>query len=289
MKILILGGSGMLGHTFMRLWRDKYDIKTTLKHDFDYYDNKLFNSENSFVNLDILDESKLLKIMDHFSPDIVINCIGITKQIINDLESEVPIQINSLFPHKLSKYCRKYNSRLFLLSTDCIFSGRKGFYSENDISDAEDLYGRSKYLGEVTDSNVITLRKSTIGLELNNKHGLIEWFLEQSGQVKGYKRAIYSGLTSSVLVDVIEEIMLNHTCMSGIWTIASKPISKYSILKYLADRIENDIDIEPDNEVICDRSLDGSRFKKETGIIIPKWEDMLDSLVEEINNRKRKQ
>jgi len=173
------------------------------------------------------------------------------------------------------------------MSTDCIFSGRSGLYDEQAISDAEDLYGRSKFLGEVNQSHVITLRKSTIGLELAGAHGLVEWFLTQRGKVQGFRKAIYSGLTSSELARVIEDILLNHQSLSGIWNIASDPINKYDLLMQLTAKLgRDDVEIEPSDSFVCDRSLEGAAFCRQTGYASPPWNAMLDELADQIRDRE---
>ena len=289
MRILIIGGSGMLGHQFLKSWQGKFEVKTTLHHELNYYKKYTsFDDSNSYSNVNILDIDLVEKVISDFLPHAVVNCVGITKQIVVQNLPINPILINSVFPHQLSRICRRLNSRLILLSTDCVFSGKQGFYKEGDISDAEDLYGRSKFLGEVDSVNVLTLRKSTIGLELNSHHGLIEWFLKQKGSVNGYTKAIYSGVTSKVLADIIKQVLIDYPGMHGIWNLASEAINKYSLLDRLNGRLDNfNIDIQPDDKIVCDRSLDASKFEIETGYLVPKWDSMLDDLAEEINEREK--
>tara|TARA_B100000965_G_C19597478_1_gene760927 strand:+ start:2477 stop:3157 length:681 start_codon:yes stop_codon:yes gene_type:complete len=220
-------------------------------------------------------------------PDCVVNCIGITKQLCDQDNIEDTILINSVLPHRLDKFCRNLDIRLIQLSTDCIFSGKKGFYTEDDPSDAEDLYGKSKYLGEVQGSTSLTLRKSTIGLELNNKHGLIEWFLSQNDKVFGYSNAIYSGFTSSYLASIVEDILTEYPNLSGVMNLASTPISKYDLLTKLRDRLDDfHVDIIEDDKIKIDRSLNPKKFNKITNVAVPSWDYMLDELAEEINKRK---
>ena len=191
MKILILGGSGMIGHALYLHLRKKHEVYITLRDSSK--DNSLtdiFFKGDCFHAIDAFHLERVNKIVKDLNPDILINAIGITKQTINTDPSNA-IEINSLFPHKLAKISDENNVKLINLSTDCIFSGDAGFYSEESISDAQDIYGRTKYLGEVFGNNILTLRKSTIGLELRNKHGLIEWWLAQKGEVKGYSKAVF--------------------------------------------------------------------------------------------------
>jgi len=167
-----------------------------------------------------------------------------------------------------------------------VFAGTRGGYREDDTADANDLYGRTKYLGELHDGHCVTLRSSIIGLELARKTGLVEWFLAQTGSIRGFRRAIYSGLTTAEMARVVERILLHHADISGVWQVASRPISKYDLLSGLASRLERgDMRVEPDDEFACDRSLDGGRFHDATGYQAPAWDDMLDELANEIKDR----
>ena len=289
MKILIIGGNGMLGHQFTKSLSKNHDVMATLRNGLDAYESfNLFSKENSYSNIDIRSLDSVIAVFKKFNPHTVINCSGVTKQLASDDTSAETIMVNSLFPHQLVSICTKYNSRLIQLSTDCIYSGAKGFYKEEDISDALDLYGRSKFLGEVNLDNVITLRKSTIGLELGSNHGLIEWFLKQRNSVKGYTKAIYSGFTSMVLAEVVENIIVEQKSLSGIWNLASSPISKFDLLNKLLDRLDKfEIEIVPDDKININRSLDPGKFHEVTGFLSPSWDDMLDQLAEEINKRNK--
>ena len=287
MRVLILGGNGMLGHQFLKSWQKLFSTKVTLRNSLqNYKEFNLFNENNSFSNVDVRNLNELEKVFNVFQPDTVVNCIGITKQKTNIKKPADSVQVNSLFPHKLSNICKTFNSRLIILSTDCIFSGRSGNYKEEDISDAEDLYGRSKFLGEVISKNVLTLRKSTIGLELGSHHGLIEWFLAQEGDIKGYSKAIYSGVTSEVLAKIIARIINNFPNIYGVRNIASKPISKFKLLQELNKKLpETRINVLQDDEIVCDRSLDSSKLNKEIGELVPSWDEMLEDLAKNIIER----
>ena len=287
MKILILGGSGMLGHKFLQSWEKNHTVKCTLRKEIQFYENNhYFNKGNSIENVDVLDEAKLKKVIEDFMPDVLVNCVGVTKQIIDKSKLMHSIYINSYLPHTLKAICEKHSIRLILMSTDCVFSGDKGFYKEDDISDARDIYGKTKSLGEVDSEGVLTLRKSTVGIEIYKKHGLIEWFLGQKKIVNGYSKAIYSGVTSQELANIIETILIDYPDMSGIYNIASKPISKYTLLSDLNERLNNILDIRSDDTVVCDRSLDPYKFQNDTRIQVKDWEVMLDELAEEIKLRK---
>jgi len=288
MKILILGGNGMLGHQFLCSWQDRHDVRVTLRQQLSDYATDMFTSTNSYCGIDASSMQGIENAMQSFRPDAVVNAIGVTKQRADGASVIPTIEINALFPHCLARLCAMSKARLVHMSTDCIFSGSVGHYDERAVSDAEDLYGRSKFLGEVNQPHVVTLRKSTIGLELSGAHGLVEWFLGQHGMIRGYRKAIYSGLVSTELARVIEDILMNHTDLSGIWNVASEPINKYDLLVQLSERLgRKDIEIEPDDAFVCDRSLNGAAFCQQTGYIAPSWEMMLDELADQIKERDR--
>jgi len=288
MKILILGGSGMLGHQFLSAWQHSHDVKVTLRNLPSDYASGLFNPDNSFAGIDVSSPEALDPVLEKFRPDAVVNAIGVTKQRADGTSVVPTIEINALFPHQLALLCARYEARLVHMSTDCIFSGKTGFYDEQAVSDAKDLYGRSKFLGEIDQSHVVTLRKSTIGLELAGAHGLVEWFLSQRGEIKGFRKAIYSGLVSTELASVIEDILVNQPALNGVWNVASEPINKYDLLVQLSGRMgRTDIEIKPDDSFVCNRSLNGAAFQRQTGYIAPSWGMMLDALTDQIKERDR--
>jgi dTDP-4-dehydrorhamnose reductase len=213
------------------------------------------------------------------NPDVVVNCIGIVKQLDEAKDSIASIQVNSLFPHQLASICASHGARLVHVSTDCVFSGRKGAYTEEDTPDPFDLYGRSKLLGEVGESPALTIRTSIVGRELHGAHGLVEWFLGQHGAaVRGFTRAIFSGWSTAALARAVGDVIERRPTLTGLWHVASTPIAKYDLLCQLRDAFNLDVAIEPDDEFACDRSLDGSRFAVETGIVAPAWSEMVDEL-----------
>ena len=278
----------MLGHAFFNSWKENHEVKVTLKGDLNQYKiHTIFNEENSLSLLNALDFDNFSFKVQSFMPDCIVNCTGVTKQLSSQDNIVNTMLINAILPHRLEELCENLDIRLIQLSTDCIFSGKKGLYEELDPSDAEDLYGKSKFLGEVTGKNSLTIRKSTIGLELSNKHGLIEWFLNQRDTVQGYSNAIYSGFTSLCLASIVEEIISNYPDLNGVLNIASKPISKYDLLLNLRDRIDDfNVNILEDGKIKIDRSLNPDKFKRITSIKVPTWDSMLNDLAEEINKRK---
>ena len=285
-RILIFGGDGMLGHQLLKSFQSNYHVTTTLRNSINSYKSfELFNHENSIFDIDVRNFKDINEVFVNVKPEVVINCVGIVKQRSESKDAIESIKINSLFPHQLELLCGQYDARLIQISTDCVFSGKKGGYLEEDIPDAEDIYGRTKLLGEVFSENAITLRTSIIGLELSRKQGLVEWFLAQRGTVKGYSKAIFSGFTTIELASIIDTIIIKHPGLTGLWHVSSNPINKYQLLNDLAVKLDrNDIEIIEDKEFICDRSLNGSRFNSSTGYSPRSWDNMLDELAKQILN-----
>ena len=288
MRILILGGDGMLGHQLLDSLSARYSVWVTLRNKASNYQAfTKFNHKNSFYGIEVSSINTLEKIITDTQADVVINCIGIVKQREEAQDAVESIKINSLFPHQLSSLCKKYDARLIQISTDCVFSGDQGGYVETDIPDATDIYGRSKLLGEVTVGNSITLRTSIIGLELSRKQGLIEWFLAQRGTIYGYSNAIFTGFTTIELASIIDTLIIKYPALSGLWHVSSNSISKYQLLLDLALKLgRKDIKILENNEFQCDRSLNSTKFKKATSYIPPSWDEMLERLADQIINRK---
>ena len=290
MRLLILGGSGMLGHQLLKHFQNRYDVRVTLRQSMDAYNkHHLFNTKNSYFDIDVRRDADLLSVFSDYKPHVVMNAVGMVKQREQGKEAMASLEINALLPHRLISFCKALKMRLIHISTDCVFSGRKGQYVENDCSDAEDIYGRTKYLGEVNTPFSITLRTSLIGLELSRQGSLIEWFMNQQGKIKGFQRAIYTGLTTCEMSRVIEKIIFHHPVLSGIWHVASHSINKYNLLTLLAKLLDRqDIDIEIDDQFFCDRSLKAYAFNQETGYEAPSWDMMLSELVDQINERNGK-
>ena len=280
MRILIIGGGGMLGHQLWKQLHERHEVWVTLRKPVAYYEkHDLFTPTRSISGLDVMNAESLASAINKIHPTVVVNCVGIIKQLKEAHNPLISLSINSLLPHRLADLCRMIDARLMHISTDCVFSGHKGRYKEQDVSDAEDMYGRTKFLGEVFEPHCLTLRTSIIGRELETKSGLIEWFLSQEGrQIKGYERAIYAGLTTHALSRVIEDVLVNHTGLSGLWHVSSDPINKFELLCLAQAAFGWRGDIKPDDSFVCDRSLDSSRFRKHTGFAPPTWQMMLSEL-----------
>jgi dTDP-4-dehydrorhamnose reductase len=276
MRVLILGGTGMLGHKLVQVLSDRFEIWATVRgrpeaHSlFGLFGGRIIGGVEA-TNMD--------RVVDAFArsrPNAVINCIGIVKQLEQSRDPLTSISLNSLFPHRLAAVCRAAGARMIHISTDCVFSGSKGNYAEDDIPDAEDLYGRTKLLGEATGPGCLTIRTSIIGQGLRPGSALIDWFTSQRGKtVQGYARAIYSGFTTQVLGEIIGDVLERHSDLTGLWHVSSDPISKYDLLGLVNEAFTLGITIERDESFVCDRSLDSRRFRDATGCQPPTWPDMI--------------
>ena len=280
MRVLILGGAGMLGHKLCQRYRDRFDTWVTVRTGYrDYARYGIFDPERTISGVDAASFDSVVRAMAEVRPDAVINCIGIIKQLKTAKDPVVSLSTNSLFPHRLANLCRASGARMLHISTDCVFSGRKGRYTEADISDAEDLYGRTKFLGEVDAPGCITLRTSIVGRELSTASGLIEWFLSnRGGKVRGFTRAVYTGFTTVALADIIADLLENHPQLTGLYQVSSEPIRKLDLLTLVNKTYSLDIQIEPDAELVCDRSLNSSRFRLATGFAPPTWAGMVEEM-----------
>lgn len=229
-------------------------------------------------NVDVEIPNALTYLFDQVRPDVAINCVGIIKQSKMAADPLTMLSLNALLPHRIAKLCNLTGTRLVHISTDCVFSGMKGLYAEEDLPDASDLYGRSKCLGEIDSPNSITLRTSIIGRELVGGQSLVEWLLAQENAVKGFTRAIFSGLPTVELARVIRDHVLPHPEMSGVYHVSAAPISKYDLLTLVARRYGKDIEIFPDDEVVIDRSLDSSRFRSAVGYVPEAWPELVNKM-----------
>jgi len=280
MNVLILGATGMLGHTlFHYLEQDKSICvygTARANNAIQYFPKAL--STQLIVGIDVENNESLLKVFTDIQPDVVVNCIGIVKQLAeaNDPLSAIPI--NSLLPHRLATLCKTVGARLIHISTDCVFSGIKGNYLESDFPDADDLYGRSKFLGEVDYPHAITLRTSIIGHELVGQKGLVSWFLAQQGAIKGFTHAIFSGFPTVELASIIRNFVIPRPTMKGLYHVASKPISKYDLLQLITKSYKKTIQIIPTGSLIMNRSLKAERFNKETGYVVPEWPELVERM-----------
>lgn len=280
MRIMVLGATGMLGNAMMRVLgeREDWGVFGTVRSGGA---SRLFPDEIAgrlVAGVDVENFDALAKAFATIRPDVVVNCVGLIKQLAAAEDPLLAIPINALLPHRLARLCDLAGARLIHMSTDCVFSGKRGGYREDDPSDAEDLYGRSKHMGEVRYSNTLTLRTSIIGHELQSAHGLIDWFLSQKQSCKGYTRAIFSGLPTVVLAQVIRDIVIPRTDLSGLFHVAAKPISKYDLLGLVAATYGKSIEITPDDALALDRSLNADRFNAATGYVVPEWSELIGTM-----------
>ncbi len=280
-KVLIFGATGMLGHALFTLLseREELDVHATARRREGlsrWFPPDLAARIHGGVAAE--DFGSVLRALDEAAPDTVINGIGVIKQLPEAQDPIVAIAINALFPHRLAFACKAAGARLIHVSTDCVFSGAKGSYTEDDVPDAPDLYGRTKLLGEVTGPGCLTLRTSIVGHELVGRHGLVEWFLAQEGKVQGFVQAVYTGFPTVELARILAERILPGEALTGLYHVASAPISKYDLLRLVADAYGKRIAIERQEEFRCDRSLDGSRFRRATGYEPPPWPDMVERM-----------
>ena len=284
MRVLVLGGEGMLGHQVCRRLGDRFEVWASYRDDpktwVTYGNVQLVRAVGG---VDAADFVTVTSVVERVQPDAVINCIGIVKQR-DEAKMAVPtIRVNSLFPHLLAHLCEMSGARLIHVSTDCVFSGEGGPYTEDDTPDPVDLYGRSKAVGEVDGSGCLTLRTSIIGWEVMGNASLLEWFAAQRNRtIKGYRRVIYSGLSTAALADVMAYVLVEQPSLSGLYHVASQPVSKYELLTRLRDALGwTDVQVEPDYDECSDRSLSAARFIAATGWQPPSWDGMIAELAAE--------
>lgn len=281
MRVLVLGVTGMLGSAVFRLLSSTpgIEVSGTARSSGKLHAFPEKTRATVLVGADILFDDGLADVVATTRPDVIINCIGLIKQL---AEADDPLQalpINSLLPHRLARLAAPSNTRIIHISTDCVFSGSKGGYIESDAPDAQDLYGKSKQLGELTGyPHAVTLRTSIIGHEIDSRYGLLEWFLSREGSVRGYRKAIFSGLPTPELARVIRDHVIPDRKLQGLYHVSAQPIDKCSLLRLIAEVYGKEIRIEPDDSVVIDRSLQSVRFRAETGYQPPAWPELVRRL-----------
>lgn len=279
---MVLGVTGMLGNAMYRFLSANSDLvvygtsrsESSRRYLSDILSGKLL------VNVDVGNHDSLVKAFATVRPDVVVNCVGLVKQLAEANDPLHAVPINTLLPHRLAALCLATGARLVHVSTDCVFSGSKGNYLETDFPDAYDLYGRSKLLGEVDYPHAITLRTSIIGHELSGNKSLIGWFLAQQGTVKGFTKAIFSGLPTVELSRVVYDFVLPRPDLHGLYHVAAKPINKFDLLKLVAKIYDKDIEIIPSDEMVIDRSLNADCFQEASGYVAPDWPVLVQSMYE---------
>lgn len=281
MRVLVLGASGMLGNAVLRVMseHDNWTVYGTLRSPNSAL-KTLAPKAKLLHGIRADQPDSLLAALTQSRPQVVINCVGLVKQLASADDPLEAIPINALMPHRLARLCELAQARLVHISTDCVFSGCQGNYRESDMPDAEDLYGRSKLLGEVSDRHAITLRTSIIGHELGRDHGLVGWFLSQQERVKGYTEAIFSGVPTFELARVVRDFVIPNTQLHGLYHVAAAPISKHDLLQIVNRVYGKNLQIEPDDQFKINRSLDASRFRSATGYVAPAWPDLISKMRE---------
>lgn len=286
-RVLVLGATGMLGHKLIqRLAARGLPVSGTMRSssmpDTSAARLALGAAREILPDVDVLQDEALQAAIEAVNPDVVINAVGVIKQLDLSKDAVTSIATNALLPHRAAALCKKRGARLIQFSTDCVFAGRKGPFAENSPTDAEDLYGRSKLLGEVSGPGCLTIRSSIVGRELRGRSSLVEWFLSQTGgQAKGFAGALYTGLTTNVMSDLVGKLITEHPEVDGIWHVASEPISKYELLQMVNTHYGLGINLECDETFFCDRRLDGSNFAKLTGFGAPRWDTMISQMRED--------
>lgn len=282
-RTLILGASGMLGSAVLRALHGSPG-KTVLATVRSASSANYFTPAQQadiVANVDVLDHDVLISLLNRIKPDTIINCVGLIKQHASAKDPLVALPINALFPHKLARLAALAGARLVHISTDCVFSGATGKYTEDSNTDADDLYGVSKWLGEVVNhENAVTIRTSIIGRELSSAYSLVDWFLAQTGEVKGFDKAIFSGLPTCELAMIIRDYVLPMHELTGLYHVSAAPISKYELLKLIAAEYGKDIKIVRDEQFAIDRSLISTRFSRATGYVAPSWPELIKRMHE---------
>lgn len=278
MKVLVLGASGMIGSTMLRTlalhssWDVIGSIRTTAKPQL-----PAVTAARWVCGVDLANPDHLARLFREVHPDVVVNCAGLTKHLPSGNEPVPALTMNALLPHRLAELCGISRARLIHISTDCVFSGKKGNYREDDEPDASDVYGKTKHLGEVAGPGLVTLRTSTIGHEMGTRFGLLEWFLAQE-RCKGYRKAIFSGLPTVEFARVVRDLVIPDASLEGLYHVGAESIDKDALLRLIASVYRKQVEIETDDQVAINRSLDSQRFANATGYRAPGWPAMIEAM-----------
>jgi dTDP-4-dehydrorhamnose reductase len=280
MKVLVFGASGMIGSAMFRVLSEKkeWQVWGTLRAEAAKRFFSVAISRRLLSNVDVSSHDALVRVLAQVRPDVVINCIGLTKHYREADDPLLALPLNALLPHRMADLCAVRGARLVHVSTDCVFAGTKGGYWEDDAPDARDMYGKSKHMGEVDYSHAITLRTSTIGHELQSASGLLEWFLSQQGSCKGFSRAIFSGLPNTVFAQVVRDVVIPRPDLHGLYHVGGQPIDKYELLRLIAKVYGKQIDIIKDDDFVIDRSLNSERFYNATAYVPAAWPELIQSM-----------
>ena len=276
--MLVLGAAGMLGHKLCQVSGTFFEVYGTFRAAVPSAPG-VYENTTPILDVDVTRHDSLERAITAARPDVIVNAVGLVKQLALAKDPISSIQLNSLLPHVLARLGSDRGFKVVHVSTDCVFSGQKGRYTEGDIPDPVDLYGRSKLLGELEGPGVLTLRTSIIGRELQTQNGLVEWFLSQrGGTVNGFAHAIYTGLTTEALALIIVNVLRSDRSLHGLWHVSSAAISKYELLRKLNVAFATGTEILRDESLVCDRSLESARFWAATRLHRPLWDDMISSM-----------
>jgi len=283
-KVLIIGSTGMLGHTlFTELSKNnKLIVFGTARRMVDRFSKSLSTEQlkQIYLDVDVSDFDSVKDVFKKVKPEIVINCVGLIKQKPNSKDPLPALELNSVLPHRLAKLTEEISGRYLQISTDCVFDGVKGNYREESQDFANDVYGTTKRLGEVEYGNALTIRTSIIGHELGSHRSLVDWFFTQDGEIKGFTKAVFSGFPTVYLAQIIDKYIIPNKDLVGLYHVSADPINKYDLLNLIAKQYKKEIKITPNNELVIDRSLNSTRFRDVTGFMSPKWEDLISIMNE---------
>lgn len=281
MRILILGVSGLIGHKIFQELSTSFEVFGTLHKSKKLYGNlPLFSEQNVIENINVSEFEILKGVLYAVNPDFILNCVGITKRKTEINNTFEVLTINSVFPHQLANWAKINQKRVIHFSTDCVFDGKIGNYRETSLTTAEDVYGRTKALGEINYKHTLTIRSSFIGQELFGKTELLEWFLAQNGkQIRGFTNTLYSGVSTTFMARIVKNIISNFPNLSGLYHLATdKPISKYELLCLAKEAFNVNVDIIPEDEHVHLPTLDASKLKRKINLIVPGWKEMMNEL-----------
>lgn len=252
MKVLVLGGNGMAGHVLRMYFTEKgrYSVWFTLRAK---------TEDRQAIQLDVTDWPSVEKVARFIRPDVVINATGILNKRAEQNIREA-IQVNSLFPHQMAQLGKQLGFRFIQISTDCVFSGRKGNYRESETPDGTTVYAKSKSLGEVVDGPHLTIRTSIIGPELRDGIGLFHWFMQQKGSILGYRKVLWNGVTTLELAKALDWIMQKPELTGLVHLTGPEKISKYQLLLWLKETFKREeVSIQPYDGIAKDMSLVNTR------------------------------
>lgn len=289
-KTLVLGASGMLGSAVFRVFHadPNQEVIATVRSASALHHFNFEQQARIVTDVDVLDHDSIVALLGKIRPDVIVNCVGVIKQLSMAKDPLVALPLNALFPHKLARLAALSGARLVHISTDCVFSGSQGNYTESSISDAIDLYGVSKHLGETVEyDNAVTLRTSIIGRELTSTNSLVDWFLTQEGTARGFTKAIFSGLPTCELASVIKDFVIPNKTMRGLYHVSAKAISKYDLLRLIASQYGKDIAIVADDKVAINRSLNSYRFSQASGYVAADWPELIKRMYDNDFRRDR--